>query len=359
MFGDFVFQILDNSVPEFELNIGRFGSMYLVVMPIYFYKRCPSMLVNIKQVIPIIIMSLIYFGMNVTTYAAAAYIAVGTSNVIIIISFMIIILATSIINSCLSKSPWQWRPIIIDTSVILLLSAGVIFLIQPPAMFGGSTAFLPYKSYCNPLRFGNMTAYSLWLKDPDENSTCKVTHKHHHAHSNGTNNCGLMPLHIPVVASWKGYVYSIAAGAFNSFRITVAKRIFREEDNHVVAIWMATFNTVLSVICTALFQTFTLPKGPFCIFCLIGHATTTGTMTILIITAMRNIPSTDLSLMHSFTPLFLFIFQFTFLANTSPTPSPQNALAIASAVFMSIVIIAKPVYEIVYHNKKKKEMQNQ
>lgn len=55
-------QILDDTVGEFELNIGRFGSMYLVVMPIYFFKRCPSMTVNVNQIVPIIIMSLFYFG---------------------------------------------------------------------------------------------------------------------------------------------------------------------------------------------------------------------------------------------------------------------------------------------------------
>lgn len=286
--------------------------------------------------------------MNITTYAAATYIAVGTSNVVIIISFMIIILLTSIVNTLISKAAWTWRPVLTDSICIILLCLGVMFMIQPHGIFGGHTRFVTYKSYCNPNRFGNMTAYEKNLTASGE-----LTQIRGH---NTSDICYTIPdPRSTVIPSWKGYVYSITAGAFNSFRVTTAKRIFKTEDNHVVSIWMASFNTVLSVICTALFQNFTLPHGPLCIFSLIGHATTTGTMTILIITAMKWIPSTDLTLMHSFTPLFLFIFQFTFLAKTSPTPAPQNAMAVGSAICMSIVILSKPVYEIVYHNHQKKK----
>ena len=327
-----LFQMLDGIVGEFELNIGRFASMLIFVAPVLL-KQKPNMMVSKKNILPVLVECLLLFWINYINYAATTYIPSGTVNVCYMISYLISTVLISVAITLYTERRINVSTILCESVTILLLSLGIILVIQPEFIFVAKPPS-KYQSFCNPFRFDsyNMTEA--------QNSNASV----------------LLPsgadYPLPSKYTHLGYIYSFAGGLINSLLIFCAKHIYKTDSPLVVCTWMAIVDTLFSVLCTGLFETFVLPRGILCNSVLLFHALFTGGMTVFMCLGAEFVPSTDLSVISSFAIPLVFIFQFTVLKNASPAHTNANALAIVASAFVSLVSFLKPLIECIRIHRK-------
>lgn len=326
------FQMLDDIVGEFQLNVGRFGSMLGFLMPYLLIKK-PSLSISRRSIIPIILLSLITFACNIFIYASTVYIPVGTANTVINVSFLSIILIMHLVNIFCGGTLWNMRSLVADVLAVMFTCFGVVFVIQPELLFSKVQYFRPqtenYTSFCNPHRFDN---------ELNLNATSVTTET---------------VVEIYKQESWKGYVHAVLAGLFNALRVMFNKSVLRHEDIYPVMFWTALLATVISVIVTVIFEKFLFPPSVICTLIVFGHASATGLQTVLLVAGMKYVPSTDVTLIYSFSVALLFLFQFTFLKNASP--APNNSVAVMAAILVSCISIGKPLLEVYLLRKNKKK----
>ena len=316
-----IFQMIDGSVGEMELNITRFGCSTLIFIPILLRKQ--TTLKVKKHLVPhVIMLAIAYFAVNTAHYATSIYIPVGNAATVFTISFMTMAVLVSPFKCCTGKEPNKTE-MIANAISLALMSLGIILLIQPDNLFGHKPK-TSYKSFCNPDRFGI----------------------HSRTWDNMTNETDIEP---PDMHVYKGYLFGIAAGTVNTLKVHLGKCIFETEDVSVVGMWVAILNTILGLICTAIFENFVLPSGLFCNVTLICHAVCTGVSTVLVICVMKDIPATDISFINSTSPAITFIFQFTLLKNASPSAVHVNVLAISGAILISVIAVCKPLFIMLYY----------
>ena len=326
--------MLDGIIGEFQLNIGRFASMLILTIPMLIKKK-PNLIVTKKNRIPILLLCLVLFGMNYTNYASTIYIPSGTSNTAYMVSFMSSALLISTMTTWWTEKQFHPTTFMCNCVTILLLSLGIILLVQPPLLFG-EKPHISYKSFCNPSRFEEYLKSTL----PTDimGNTTTVLHREEKQSQN---------THITTLFSFLGYFYAIVAGILTTCYVLLGKHIFTTELPMVGCTWIALINSVLSIICTALFESFVLPKSLFCNFVFLFHAIFTGFMTVSGFIAMENVPSTDLSVIGSLSVAVIFCFQFSVLKNASPSYSPVNALSIGAAIAVSLISLLKPLRECI------------
>ena len=303
-----------------ELNITRFSCLLLIFIPIVL---CSGPAIKVKkQLVPhVIMLGILYFGMSTTVYASSIYIPIGTSATLFVITFMAMTVLVSPFKCCTGKEPTKTE-MVANAISLALMSLGIILVIQPDNLFGHKPK-TSYKSFCNPDRFG----FHL-------NTLDKIT-----------NETDIQP---PNMHEYKGYLFGIAAGIINTFKVLLGKCIFETEDVSVVGMWVAIFNTILGFICTAIFEKFVLPSGLFCNVTLVCHAICTAFSDALLILVIKHIAAADISFIASTGPAMTFIFQFTLLKDASPSAVHVNVLGISGALLVSIIAIGKPLFTILH-----------
>ena len=70
-------QVLGGAIPEFELNAMRFGTNFVIILPIILFKKCDIKMPksSVPHMVALFFCSNIF---NITYYEAAVYIPVGT-----------------------------------------------------------------------------------------------------------------------------------------------------------------------------------------------------------------------------------------------------------------------------------------
>ena len=330
--------MLDGIIGEFELNIGRFVSMLMLAIPILTKQKSPLVIAK-KNRISVLLLCLLIFGVNYTSYASTIYIPSGTSNAAYLVSFMASSLLVTTVTTRCTERQFHCLKLLYNAVAILLLSLGIILLEQPALLFGKKPQ-TPYISFCNPYRFEDSFNSSLTTQTMGNTTTM----------SNG--EVQQQQPNTPMF-SLLGYFYAIAAGILMVLYVLLGTHIFRTEPPIVVCTWIGLIDTVLSVLCTALFESFFLPKDLICNFVFIFHALFTGTMSVVCLLAVENVPSTDLSFINSLSVAVVFCFQFSILKNASPSYSPVNTLSIVAAILVTIVSLLKPLIECLRLRTKK------
>ena len=323
--------MLDGIIGEFELNIGRFLSTLILTVPIVIKKK-PSLMIAKKDRVLLVLLCLSIFGMNYHCYAATIYIQSGTAMVVYSISFMLSTLLISSITTYFSEGRMNWYQFLCDSFTVLLLITGVIIVIQPESMFGANP-HVAYKSFCNPFRFESINSTA--STRTNISSLVSVINVHQNRYKD----------------SYLGYLHAIGGGILTMGYIFLGKHIFKKAEPIVICTWIAIVDTFLSLLCTALFESFVFPKSISCDFILLCHALFTGLMTVLGFFALEDVPGTDLTVITSLSVPTVFSFQFSLLKNASPSNSPINTLSVVGAISISFISVLKPLIESIRLHK--------
>ena len=319
--------MLDGLIGEFELNIGRFASMLILSVPVLVKKR-PSMVIAKKNRIPTLLTCLSLFCANYMNYAATTYIPSGTVNTAYMISYISSTMVLSTAKTLYTERRIPCFTLMCDILSVLLLTLGIIFVVQPESIFG-VRQHTPYESFCNPLRFESLNSSTTEPTMGNINTYVPITSVH-----NKISNL-----------SYFGYLYAVGAGILVTCYVLLGQYVLKTEVPMVVCTWLAVIDTFLSLICTALFESFVFPKNISCIITFLFHAMFTGFMSVLSFLSLGAVPSTDLSVISAISVAIVFCFQFSVLKNASPNDNPGNAMAIVAAVTVSVISILKPSIE--------------
>lgn len=120
-------QALGGFVPTFQLNLLRFGCLFICVIPIVIYRRRPF---APRRVL------LIYLGVycasviadSITYYEASIYVPVGTLGRIEASCLIVLTALTSLVNER------KFRVVVLIA--VLLCISGIVLLVQPSFIFG-------------------------------------------------------------------------------------------------------------------------------------------------------------------------------------------------------------------------------
>ena len=325
--------MLDGIVGEFELNIGRFSCMLIPLIPMMIIKK-EYLILQKRNVYLLPVLCILIFSNNYANYAATVYIPSGTANIVYNISFMLTSLVVSTLRTFYNERKVSWSRCLCDGVTMLLLTAGVILVIQPESLFGNQP-HEEYISYCNPSRFNS----SLPGVEDVENTTCSVVHRDQ------------------VLSKYSslGFIYGISSGMLTALYLIVAQIMFNVDSFIVVSTWVAFIDTLLSLLCTGLFESFAFPVGGLCIAVLLFHALFTGIMTVTGFVAAVHLSSNDISVISSASVPIVFSFQFSVLKKASPNNSPINSLSITAAIATALIAVLKPLIECITIRKRHKE----
>ena len=335
----YIVQILDGCVGEFELNSIRFLCMFLILFPALLRQRL-TMRIQQKYILPTMLLSFAYFALNGLSYGSTTYIPAGTAYTVSSISLLLITLFATVLASIYKERKVHVRTTLCDSASVILLSVAILLVIQPEELFGPKPKYT-YESYCNPYRFGNSSLHpkltSNFSRPGMENETADIYGKED----------GML---------FVGYIYASCSGLAAALIILLGKCIFKEESIPVVLTWLSLGDTVISLVCTSVFETFVFPTDLLCAFVVIAHGFLFAFMALSSLCFLNDVPSVDFSLIYTFAVAFMFVFQFTFLKNASPSGTIVNLTAVLGAACVSITTILKPLCEciIIYRSDKAK-----
>ena len=332
--------MLDGSIGEFQLNIGRFLCMVVILFPILVWQK-PSMRIRRKYLLPLLGLSLSYFGLNIVAYASTTYVPAATATTIACGSYLVITLMSLPLIAFYGGNKVNKRTMLCDTLSVVILFISLLFVIQPDILFGVKLR-QSYISYCNPFRFRNFTLNQKLTGNfsiaQNESVVSDVI---------AANSTSL---------SYIGYLYAIFTGIINFVRLVLGKYILKDENVTVVAMWIASGNTLLSILCTVAFETFEFPSSSLCIATLFCHSLFTACMTLFVLLATDDIPTVEASLIHSFAIPILFILQFTVLKEASPSGTTLNVMAVLGAIVVSLAVVMKPLCRCIIIYKLEKRL---
>ena len=284
-----------------------------------YQKRGPKFLYtnNIIYIIVAIFSTLacVAFG-----FLASTYVPVGTLNAIIVLNFVAVTLLILLIKNIYYKTGFQCIVIILDTTTVILLWVGVIFIVQPQEMFGVTGYFnnknVIYTSLCNRDRF---------KMNGSSNDTSKNLTKMYLSYS------------------WQGYLFAVLAGVTMSVGLLAWKKMLEQEDVKDILFWVPLSCSTILLILTCFEKGFIFPHNTLCFVLLLVQSFTGALGYYLYHISLTYIASIDVAIIQSFILPMLFVFQFTFLSSVSPTQT--NAVAIVASVIIVVLALGKPLLQ--------------
>ena len=311
-------QLLDDITGATQLSLGNtIVVLGLILCYLLCKKKRPQLLCR-ENLVYFLVLLASYPLSQLFTLLATVHIAVGTMSAVLMVSTLFLTLTASTLKDLYLRVETNLVLLSLDCVVVLVLSAGIVFIAQPRDIFGGLKYFekstVSYTSLCNEQRFVNLSSGN-W----SENSITEDYLAH----------------------SWKGYLYAISAGLCWACLLLSTKQMYKRDSMEDILFWMYLVSScvfLLATLCSA--KGFVLPAGSTCRSLLLANALCGGLADFLYLQAVRLISSVDVATIQGFQMPLLFLFQFTFLRKISPTPT--NAVAIVAAVTVLIIIFAKP-----------------
>ena len=288
------------------------------------YARQPPQMIHKSSIGYYLVFLLANILYLVFSLLASIHIPVGTSNAVLLLSFVVSTLCYTLVIDFYRKTRIQLTVIILDIGAVIILSISVLFLVQPTEIFGSIKYFnsnnnTVYTSLCNPNRFVNISDAT--------NSTMGIYQSH----------------------SWEGYLYACLSGICTLICVETCQKLLKQYTLENLLLQMALIYSGVSLVGTAFTHGFVFPQSIICIILLMANAIFEALFAYLFYIGMINISSLDVAILSGFILPILFLSQFTFLQSSSPTPT--NAVAILAAILVFVVVIGKPILQGVLANK--------
>ena len=352
-------QLLNGTVPSLQMNIAQFTFLIVAMTPY---------IVMTKQFLPTsstgfaiafligVLKCLNYFCCNL----AVLYMPVGTASTEMSIVFLVTILLWTV---CCTRD-YTTRSILCDVIAVLLITAGVVLVTQPPPLFSNSEQLLPENN-------ATLTVVCKTSSTPGE-STCSmfsVVMLQQITHEFNTTAAEEIIEHYPTSAdinvdnrtavnddvtdrpAWKGHLLIIAFGVSSTACLVLLSKGAEYGGNVEIIYWSAITADALSIMSLALFNKcdVTVPSSSLCFVIWLLHAVCGGVSGFFGNTAVMMLPNTDFGVISSLSTVNLFVLQFTLLEHIKP--AIFNVGSVAGAIIICVTTFAKPAFRRWAHIK--------
>ena len=284
-------QLLGGAIPEFELNIWRFVTQFVLAIP--FVVKSPSHL-KIPRVaaLPMTGVLVIYVVHNTAFYSSPAYLPVGILQAM---ATAVCLSVTVLLSICIKSQ----RAAHLYVSALVCI-AGIILLIQPMFLFKNSALTRqPQSNWTSPCLIEQQDS----LMDYDLNSN-KTEEFDEYTGNSGSQAVGYVLITISGTAMGTGLFFTSAA--------------MKHVSPICVTFWVGLLGTVVSVIPMLILETPTFPQRTDCILFLLAHAFGTAQSSFVYPYCMKHVVPSIFALILAMKLVFLLALQSTVLSEIKP-----------------------------------------
>lgn len=305
-------QALGGLVPTFQLNLLRFGIIWLCVAVVIVCKR---LYVRPQS------SHLVYLGMycltyvigNALTYESSIYLPVG---IICGLHVCIVLILTTVITTVVQRRIQSEA-----VSSALLCVTDIVLMIQPQFIF---KYFLNVRTiYTHPV----------CPRHFEYNDTINISLAHDL--DVGANDYDV------IQDETKGYIIMLVATVSFLISLHVLKYKLEEVNGFVILFWMSIVGVLLSGVPMIVLETPVLPKSPTCVTLLFAHSLSTAFDTLSIVYALSVLSTQAFSILSSLLIIFIMIAQYTVLSNVNP--GHRNLIEIIGAIVVFVGCVWEPI----------------
>ena len=331
-------QVLGGLVPEFELNVWRFGAQLLILLPIVAYKKCDVRVSrsNLPHLCVYIMLSNL---MNVFTFTAGVYLPLGQLGVI---GNAEILLITVLVSVCIKSE----RRVTMYIGCFLGV-VGMLFILQPEFLFkNAGFPPPPVVNWTSPcIEHSKIYSSTLNLKMNLNGSFNPIINV------NGTSEemtvFGIN-VHLSGIVFGNILVFLFAVCAAASY--FVVKALLKDTEPLVMIFWNGLVGTVVSLILMIIIEKPTIPSSVFCMLLLLIHALGASVNSTLFPWCLKYLTPSIAIMVHSSEVIVLMILQYTVLKPV--LPGHGNWLEVFGSVLCFFGLIGGPLWQIVQENWK-------
>ena len=136
-----VLQVLDDVTSVYQLNFGKFLCLFCVTVSHLSWRRELPGFIQKANMIYMVLFTCSTLLDTLFGFQAVTHIAVGTGYAVESVCFLAIVVVFRLLSGVCNKIHLQPLIIAIDLSTVLLISLGVLFVVQPDAIFHGIKYF--------------------------------------------------------------------------------------------------------------------------------------------------------------------------------------------------------------------------
>ena len=321
-----------------QLNVAMFTTLVIIMTPYMIWTKT----IIPKSKTGFLIGTAIGF-IKCVNYAfanlAVLYVPVGSATTEMNAVFMLGVLAWTVMcgRNSVSRSS-----LIIDASAIFLIIAGVVMVIQPPALFPNTK--IPERNLtvlCSK-NIGDYTPkYNLSIDTIPSDASDMVFEDDEPIETLEDREDR---------PAWKGHLYMVLFGITSTATVVLLSKSSAYMSTAETIYWSAVAADVISI---ALFlpnckNTAYIPEGTLCLCIWLIHALCGSVSGLFGNTAVILLPTTDFAVVSALSLANLFVLQFTVLRSIKP--AHVNLVSVLGAILICIICFGKPVLRKVYQN---------
>ena len=325
-------QVLDGSVPAFELTALLFGTQAVLVLPTLLYHRLTLRIP--RQHIPYMFVSVLANIIQSTCfYTASQYLPVGSTESLGAALMILLCTIVSIVQKSSSK--------VMLSSAILSMS-GIILVIQPPVLFNNANLHqmppINWTSVCK--------AYNSMESNHTRISSVNITNA----------------IVLPSQGGWIGYllmgIYAISYATV----IQVLPYLVEQVPYQVVTFYLAVCSALLSIVVMGFSEVPSFPNQNFCVAMVLTFCLVCSQYNCVITYSLQEIHPTVVSLLISMPIPLEIIYQYTFMHDINP--GHGNWVEILGCVICFLGTIGTSLWDVVqscdwFSNRNKNDCEEQ
>ena len=308
------------AVPQFELNVWRFGTQCVISIPFVIKRRC-QVTIPRPAWLPMVFALLEFIIYNASFYSAPQYLPVATMQG----STTVVTLVINVVLSICIKS--ERKTHLYLSSVVC--SAGILLMIQPMFMFANANLTrLPPTNWTSPC-FKNISQLLPILNETIlvENSTSSPES------SGGISNEAF------------GYILVLISGSMVSVGLHVVKISMKYITFITYSFWTGLIGAIFSAILMFIFEEPAFPTRPDCIGYLLIYAVGTAQSAFIFPLCLTYVIPSVYGLILATKLVILVVLQYTWLSHIQP--GLGNWVEILGAIVCLLGSTLGPMFQLV------------
>ena len=330
-------QVLNGTIPEFELNAWRFVVQFIIMIPVIMCRKC-QLKVPYNKYLLLSVNILLLNAMNVLVFTTFIYLPLGLADGLIT---GLIIAGNALLSICFKA----------DRKLFLYIGAflsvfGALLMIQPHFLF--SNAKLPPPPTVNwtpPCVKMDSQSGDVKLPPPpvvNWSSSCSEEVANSNQQNSHNLTVNLTATKEPFV--W-GYVLAVSCSVNIVIYYHTMDRPLKDVDPFTFGFWNALVGTLLSVMLMLIFEEPVFLQSRFCIGILLLHCIGTTSMSVSQPWCLQYLRPTVIGMLTSLKLVIMVILQHTIMREIKP--GLQNWVEILGAVICFFGMIGGPLTEII------------
>ena len=314
-------QMLEKSIPDWELNIGRNFGVFVCTCIILLYRKS-SILVQKDDILLLLTSCILFISNAYLFYVSVVYLPLSTAYSVVNASGLMLGLVVF-------KIFLQEPVTCIKSASVILCVVSTLLVVQPD---------FTLQSYIEQQEGNNMNASYSITNNNFENKSQEETPDNNFENEETHN----LTLYIVIF----GYGYALFAGLTKSAVYVTFKLLSKRElSSFLVMFWGSLLGIFVSIVFTFILEVPVVPSTLMDIFCFLGHSVSMGLRYATLILQVEYLDSTYTGIISVCSNMLsAVVFQYTILQDIMP--GNRNVLEVCGVILMVYAATQTALVEI-------------